>query len=175
MDAEHFEQVAMPLFSPLYDFAYWLTGNRDDAEDLVQEAYVRALRAFASFELGTNLHAWMFSILRNTFLTSRTGMATRNTVSLEDQARMDIENVESPDDTPDVVLAKLADRRCLEHALRRLSISFREVIVLCDIQEMAYRDIAETLGIPIGTVMSRLSRARKALRVALSQPGEGGG
>lgn len=172
MDSEHFEQVAMPLFRSLYDFAHWLTGNRDDAEDLVQETYIKALKGFASFVPGTNLRAWMFRILRNTFLTSRAGLAMHNTVSVEDLDGPDLKNLESTDDTPDIVFLKLADRRCLEHALKHISISFREVIALCDIEEMSYREVAETLGIPIGTVMSRLSRARKALRIALSQSAE---
>ena len=77
MHPELFEQQALPLFDQLYNFAHWLTGDRADAEDLVQETYAKALKGFKSFEQGTNLRAWMFRILRNTFLTSRTGLAAR--------------------------------------------------------------------------------------------------
>src|SRR5580693_280522 len=84
MDPEFFEMVAMPLFDQLYNFAHWLTGDRTDAEDLVQETYAKALKGFKSFEQGTNLRAWMCRILRNTFLTSRSGLAAQNTSSLED-------------------------------------------------------------------------------------------
>jgi len=76
--SDSFEELAMPLFDQLYNFARWLTRNRDEAEDLVQETYVKGLRGFSSFQLGTNFRAWMFRILRNTFLTSRTGLKSNN-------------------------------------------------------------------------------------------------
>src|SRR5271168_3821676 len=86
MNPEFFEQMAMPLFDSLYNLAHWLTGDRSEAEDLVQETYTKALRGFKSFQEGTNLRAWMFRILRNTFLTSRSGLAARNTLPLEEEA-----------------------------------------------------------------------------------------
>src|SRR3981081_2968200 len=79
----HFEDLAMPLFDSLYNFAHWLTQNREEAEDLVQETYAKALKGFASFRLGTNFRAWMFRILRNTFLTSRTGLKAIAMVPLD--------------------------------------------------------------------------------------------
>src|SRR5881275_1976001 len=79
-----FEELAMPLFDQLYNFAHWLTKNQDEAEDLVQETYAKALRGFSSFRMGTNFRAWMYRILRNTFLTSRTGLKATMTVPLED-------------------------------------------------------------------------------------------
>src|ERR1700757_2567896 len=85
MDPEFFEMLAMPLFDQLYNLAHWLTGDRADAEDLVQETYAKALKGFKSFEEGTNFRAWMYRILRNTFLTSRSGLRVQNTVSLEDE------------------------------------------------------------------------------------------
>src|SRR5579871_6782891 len=78
-----FEELAMPLFDQLYNFAHWLTRDRSEAEDLVQETYTKALRGFSSFQLGTNFRAWMYRILRNTFLTSRTGLKATMTVQLE--------------------------------------------------------------------------------------------
>src|ERR1017187_4445886 len=81
--SESFEELAMPLFDQLYNFAHWLTQDREEAEDLVQETYAKALRGFSSFQLGTNFRAWMYRILRNTFLTSRTGLRATATVPLD--------------------------------------------------------------------------------------------
>jgi RNA polymerase sigma-70 factor (ECF subfamily) len=161
-----FEELAMPLFDSLYNFAHWLTQNREEAEDLVQETYVKALKGFGSFQLGTNFRAWIFRILRNTFLTSRTGLAATKTVPLEsedDQAQ----TVAVSRETPESLLLEQASQQEVQAALEKLPVIFREVLLLCDVEEMSYQEIAETLGVPIGTVMSRLYRARKALRAAL--------
>src|SRR5580698_3760583 len=83
LTAETFEELAMPLFERLYNFAHWLTQDRHEAEDLVQETYVKALKGFSSFQPGTNFRAWIYKILRNTFLTSRTGLQSTATVPLE--------------------------------------------------------------------------------------------
>jgi RNA polymerase sigma-70 factor (ECF subfamily) len=105
-----FEDLAMPLFDQLYNFARWLTQNREEAEDLVQETYAKALKGFSSFQLGTNFRAWMYRILRNTFLTSRTGLRATSTVSLDyegDGPDLAVEN-ETPEttrDARDVVIA----------------------------------------------------------------------
>jgi RNA polymerase sigma-70 factor (ECF subfamily) len=160
---ELFEELSMPLFDSLYNFARWLAADRDEAEDLVQETYAKALRGFASFEQGTNFRAWMFRILRNTFLTSRTGL--KATVPLEDD-----ESSVTPMDTatPESILLGNLDQQVLRDAIAELPVAYREVLLLCDVEEMSYRDIAEALAIPIGTVMSRISRARAALRTILS-------
>src|SRR5207302_1886303 len=84
--SDSFEALAMPLFDQLYNFAHWLTRNREEAEDLVQETYTKALKGFSSFQLGTNFRAWMYRILRNTFLTTRTGLKVAMTVPLEPEA-----------------------------------------------------------------------------------------
>jgi len=168
-NAETFEALATPLLAPLYNFAHWLTGNRDDAEDLVQEAYVKALKGFSSFAPGTNFRAWMYRILRNTFLTSRTGLKAM--VSLDDEENPIAEPPASDD--PESLLLARADEHKIRGALEQLPVLHREVILLCDVEEMSYKDIAELLGIPIGTVMSRLSRARKALRGLLSEKAQG--
>jgi RNA polymerase sigma-70 factor (ECF subfamily) len=156
-----FEELAMPLFDQLYNFAHWLTQNREEAEDLVQETYVKALRGFASFRLGTNFRAWMYRILRNTFLTSRTGLKVTMTVPLDPEE-------EEPQlaewETPETSLFERSNRELLQSAIDALPVHFREILLLCDVEEMSYQEIAETLSIPIGTVMSRLSRARKTLR-----------
>jgi RNA polymerase sigma-70 factor (ECF subfamily) len=160
-----FEELAMPLFDQLYNFAHWLTQNRDEAEDLVQETYAKALRGFSSFQLGTNFRAWMYRILRNTFLTSRTGLRATSTVPLDmDEDAVDLA-VES--ETPETILISRHDSQAVQSAIAGLPIHHREVLLLCDVEEMSYQEIAETLSIPIGTVMSRLSRARKILRESL--------
>ena len=164
-DAESFETLAMPLFNALYNFAHWLTHNREEAEDLVQEAYLKAIKGFASFQQGTNFRAWMYRILRNTFLTSRSGLNVKMTVPLDREEDV----VGRPTDTPEAALLARADQQMLQSALERLPVQFREVILLCDVEEMSYQEIAEIIGIPIGTVMSRLSQARKSMRDLLAE------
>lgn len=163
MDPEFFEQLAMPLFDSLYNLAHWLTGDRVDAEDLVQETYAKALKGFKSFQEGTNLRAWMFRILRNTFLTSRSGLAARNTSSLDDEAE-EAEALASHNVTPESVLLRSENRQLVLDALAALPVHYREIILLCEVEELSYREIAGVLSLPIGTVMSRLSRARNLLR-----------
>ena len=159
-----FEQLAMPLFDRLYNFAHWLTRNREEAEDLVQETYAKALKGFSSFEPGTNFKAWIFRILRNTFLNSRTGLKAA-TVPLELQDDNPALPVEK--ETPETILIDRASERIMQEAIEELAVPYREVLLLCDVEEMSYQEIATTLAIPIGTVMSRLSRARRALRSAV--------
>ncbi len=164
--SEEFEQLAMPLFAALYNLAHWLTRDRSEAEDLVQETYAKALKGFSSFEAGTNFRAWIYRILRNTFLTSRTGLKTSVPVDEEEdpQAYTPVTT-----QTPESLLLARADRAAIEHALAQLPTQYREVILLCDVEEMSYREIAEALTIPLGTVMSRLARARKAMRQLLQE------
>jgi len=161
--SDSFEDLAMPLFDQLYNFAHWLTQDREEAEDLVQETYTKALRGFQSFEQGTNFRAWMYRILRNTFLTSRTGLKATMTVSLE------AEEADGPEltverETPEEILMKRSSSELVQRAIEDLPVHFREILLLCEVEEMSYQEIAETLSIPIGTVMSRLSRARRTLR-----------
>ena len=165
MDRAFFEQLAMPLFDQLYNHACWLTGDRTDGEDLVQETYAKALKGFASFAEGTNLRAWMFRILRNAFLTSRTGLAAQKTGYLEDEERP--EDMVADDVTPELILLRSESKDTIFSALETLPVGHREIILLCDVDEMSYREIAQVLDVPVGTVMSRLSRARAGLRRAL--------
>jgi len=160
-----FEELAMPLFDQLYNFAHWLTQNRDESEDLVQETYAKALKGFSSFQLGTNFRAWMYRILRNTFLTSRSGLRVTSTVPLDSDEHgleLAVEN-----ETPETILMSRFDSHQVQTAIENLPLHYREILLLCEVEEMSYHEIAETLSIPIGTVMSRLSRARKTLRAAL--------
>jgi RNA polymerase sigma-70 factor (ECF subfamily) len=172
LQPDSFEELAMPLFEQLYNFAHWLTRNRDEAEDLVQETYVKGLRGFSSFQLGTNFRAWMYRILRNTFLTSRTGLKATMTVPLdleEDGTDLPVESA-----TPETIFMERSNIHLMQGAIDELPIHFREILLLCEVEEMSYQEIAETLAIPIGTVMSRLSRARKTLRDRLRRQVQGG-
>ncbi|HEY3615990.1 MAG TPA: sigma-70 family RNA polymerase sigma factor [Candidatus Sulfotelmatobacter sp.] len=172
LQPESFEELAMPLFEQLYNFAHWLTRNRDEAEDLVQETYAKALRGFSSFQLGTNFRAWIYRILRNTFLTSRTGLKVTMTVPLDleqDGTDLPVESV-----TPETIFIERSNTHLMQSAIDELPIHFREILLLCEVEEMSYQEIAETLAIPIGTVMSRLSRARKTLQDRLRRQVQGG-
>jgi RNA polymerase sigma-70 factor, ECF subfamily len=162
-----FEELAIPLFDRLYNFAHWLTQDREEAEDLVQETYTKALRGFRSYQQGTNFRAWIYQILRNTFLTSRTGLKSASAVSLDEDEGA--QNVPLTNETPETILLQRSDQELVQEALARLAVPYREILLLCEFEEMSYQEIAATLAIPIGTVMSRLSRARRALRGAIQQ------
>jgi RNA polymerase sigma-70 factor (ECF subfamily) len=170
LTAATFEDLALPLFDQLYNFARWLTHDTAEAEDLVQETYAKALRGFSSFQTGTNFRAWMYRILRNSFLSSRTGLKT--TVALDEEDADAVLPAETA--TPESILIGQANREMVQQALGDLPVHFREILLLCEVEELSYQEIAETLVVPIGTVMSRLSRARKALRGVLRQRIEGG-
>jgi RNA polymerase sigma-70 factor, ECF subfamily len=170
LQAKDFEALALPLLDPLYNFARWLGSDADEARDLVQETFAKALKGLSSFQPGTNFRAWMFRILRNTFLTSRTGLERRNT---EQEAEQGFEDSAASYDTPEVSLIRRADIELVQQEIGRLSPAFREVLVLADVEEMKYQEIADALDVPMGTVMSRLARARRQLRQHISQRLEG--
>lgn len=170
LPAATFEDLAMPLFEQLYNFARWLTQDTAEAEDLVQETYAKALRGFSSFRAGTNFRAWMYRILRNSFLSSRTGLKTMVVFDEEDQET----NPRVVSSTPETLLIEQGDRALMQRALEQLPVHFREILLLCEVEEMSYQEIAETLAVPLGTVMSRLFRARKALRSLLLEKLSGG-
>ncbi len=155
----------MPLFARLYNFARWLTQDRAAAEDLVQETYMKALRGFSSFQQGTNFRAWMYKILRNTFLTTQAGLKASVSIDSDND-----DNTAEPAaaGTPESLLLARVEQETIQKALEDLPVKFREIILLCDWEEMSYQEIGETLAIPMGTVMSRLSRARRAMRELLA-------
>jgi RNA polymerase sigma-70 factor (ECF subfamily) len=160
----------MPLFGSLYNFARWLAHNSHDAEDLVQETYVKALRSFASFRPGTNFRAWMFKILRNTFLSSCSKVERRMAVAMDPGENGPEEVVDT--ETPETILMNRSCSQILQRVIDDLPVHYREVLLLCEVEEMSYQEIADILSIPTGTVMSRLARARKAVRASLlSAPG----
>ena len=163
----------MPHFDRLYNFACWLTQDRQEAEDLVQETYVKALKGFSSFQAGTNFRAWIYKILRNTFLTSRTGLKAAATVPIDGEAGDEV--LPAVKETPESILLQRSDGQLVQKALEQLPVAYREVILLCEVEEMSYQEISATLAIPMGTVMSRLSRARGALRAAVYKMQGAGG
>ena len=156
-----FEELAMPLFDSLYNFARWLVRNQSDAEDLVQETYRKALHSFASFRPGTNFRGWIFRILKNSFLSSRSGLERKMTVAMESE--QDGSELAAERETPETILIERSNRQLVQRAIDELPAHYREVLLLCEVEEMSYQQIAETLSIPIGTVMSRLARARRAI------------
>jgi len=171
-----FSDLALPLLPGLYNVARWLARDSGDAEDLVQETLLKALRGFGSFEPGTNFKAWIFRILRNTYLTSRSGLAATRTVALEDELSEGGSGGPSayPEGaidrrTPEATLLQMRDADALYAAMEKMPPHLKEVLVLCDVEEMKYREIAMVAGIPIGTVMSRIARARAFLRRTLEE------
>jgi RNA polymerase sigma-70 factor (ECF subfamily) len=160
-----FEELALPLFDALYNFARWLVHDSHDAEDLVQETYLKALRSFASFQPGTNFRAWMFRILRNNFLSSRSKLERRMTVAMDSEE--DGPELAVDTETPETILMSRFNSQLMRRAIDDLPVQYREALLLCEVEEMSYQEIAQVLSIPIGTVMSRLARARKAVRAAL--------
>jgi RNA polymerase sigma factor (sigma-70 family) len=157
-----FEELAIPLFDSLYNFARWLAQNQNDAEDLVQETYLKAFRSYASFEPGTNFRAWIFQILKNTFLGSRSKLEWRMTQAMDSE-----EDLPTTSATPESLLVGRSDIDAVRSAIEQLPVIYREVILLSAVEDAPYREIAEILSIPIGTVMSRLARARKMVRDSL--------
>lgn len=168
--ASTFEALALPLLPALYNTSSWLTRNPNDAEDLVQETLLKALRGFSSFEPGSNFKAWIFRILRNSYLNSRAGIAAQRTVSLDERLEADSAYPEEVIEmtTPETNFMRLSDRAAVQTAMEGLSPTLLEVILLCDVEEMKYKEIALVLDVPIGTVMSRIARARAALRLQLA-------
>jgi len=158
-----FEELAMPLLNSAYNLAHWLVRNDHDAEDLVRETYLKAFRNFPSFQSGTNFRTWMYRILRNTYLTSPTGLrAAASTVSLDSEEEGPELAVEY--ETPETTLMTDLSAELVQSAINDLPVHYRETLLLCDVEEISYREIAEILSIPMGTVMSRLARARRRIR-----------
>ena len=160
-----FEELAMSLLDSLYNFARWLVHNQNDAEDLVQETYLKALHSFASFQRGTNFRAWIFRILKNTFLSSCSKLERRMTVAMDSEE----DGYELPGDTetPETILMNRRNSQRVQRAIYNLPMHYWETLLLCEVEEMSYQEIAGILSIPTGTVMSRLARARKAVRESL--------
>ena len=169
---ERFDRDVMPLLSSLYPAALRMTRNPADAEDLIQETFLRAFRGFAGFQEGTNLKAWLYRILTNSFInTYRKKQREPVTVEGPDDIdewylfdRLGARHVEPSAEAE--VLDTIPDED-VKRALESLPQGFRLAVLLADVEGFSYKEIAEMMGIPIGTVMSRLHRGRKALEKAL--------
>jgi RNA polymerase sigma-70 factor (ECF subfamily) len=169
-DGDVFRVETLALFASVYRAARRLTKNTADAEDLTQETYVRALGAVGSFEFGTNLKSWLFTILRN-ISRNRLRDRARAIVVVDGDAVNRFDGVDA-NETPEALLLRDAQSRDLWAAIESLSPVLRETVRLRDIEELSYAEIARRLHIPIGTVMSRLSRARELLyRRMANRPG----
>jgi RNA polymerase sigma-70 factor (ECF subfamily) len=177
-DQATFADQAMEFMSPLYTAALRMTRNPSDAEDLVQETYLKAYRAFGGFQEGTNLKAWLYKILTNTFINSYRAKKRRPEESdLDDVEDLylyrrlgGLEAATAGRSAEDEVLDHFTDDD-VKAALEALPEQFRMAVLLADVDGFAYKEIAEILDVPIGTVMSRLHRGRKALQKALLEFG----
>jgi RNA polymerase sigma-70 factor (ECF subfamily) len=177
-DQAQFADEAMQYMSSLYSAALRMTRNPADAEDLVQETYLKAYRAFGSFKEGTNLKAWLYRILTNTFINSYRARRRRPEQSDLDDVE-DLYLFRRLGGLEAVSAGRSAEEEVLEHfteadvkeAVESLPEQFRMAVLLADVEGFSYKEIAEILDIPIGTVMSRLHRGRKALQKALHQFG----
>ena len=172
-DARRFEATVLPLLDAAHNLARWLLRDASAAEDAVQEAALRAFRYFGSLRAGEDAKPWFLGIVRNACFTALARERGRADVTLLDEDAWDRLEAQSPSPVPDPLTA-LGTRReqtLVDAALKSLSPPMREVIVLRELEGLDYRDIAQVAGIPIGTVMSRLSRARAQLKRQLSLAG----
>lgn len=155
-----FEQQVLPHLDAAHNLARWLTGNEHDAQDVAQESFLRAFRHFESFR-GENSRAWLLTIVRNTFYNwLRDNRQPAVVGSIEEEALA----VEDVSVNPEKLLLRIADAETIRQAIAGLPVEFREIIILREMEGFDYKEIAEITDTPIGTVMSRLSRARKRLQ-----------
>jgi RNA polymerase sigma factor (sigma-70 family) len=161
-DHARFSELVMPHLGDAYALARWITGSRADAEDVVQDACLRAFRAIGGFA-GDNARPWVLTIVRNTAYTWLRKNRPAAVLVVEDLEGVEAAqaNTGDPDrETPETALIAKADAACLQAAIAALPTSYRETLILRDVQGLSYREISEVTGAPIGTVMSRLARGR---------------
>jgi len=165
-----FEELMLPHLDAAYNLARWLVRSSADADDIVQDAYLRAFSSFDGFR-GEDAKPWLLAIVRNCFLTrvgrSREHMTVSLTESMDGSEGMSTKWAEAlvaSGDDPEQAAIKADTRRTLDSVLATLPVDFREVLILREMEDMSYRDIASVTGVPIGTIMSRLARARDLLR-----------
>ena len=161
------EQLLLHL-NAAYNLAFWITRNSHDAEDVVQEAYLRAVKFFGSFK-GRDMRAWLLTIVRNTSYTwLRDNRASQSTVDFDEEKH----STECEEVNPETILIRSVDHQLLRQAVEELPVWLREVVILREMEGMSYKEIAHVADIPVGTVMSRLARARKRLQTVLTQATE---
>jgi len=173
-ESRRFAEVALPHLDAAYNLARWLSGSASDADDIVQDAYLRAFRFFHSFH-GDNARAWLLAIVRNTWFTewrrrrdAADGTPYDETLHGDERLPGWIDDIGS---SPETLAVRREDAHLVHRALEQLAVEYREVLVLRELEDMSYRDIAAVAGIPIGTVMSRLARGRHLLSVTLLRAG----
>jgi RNA polymerase sigma factor (sigma-70 family) len=160
-----FEDAVLPHLDAAHNLARWLTRNDSDADDVVQEAYLRAFKFFGGFH-GTDGRSWLLAIVRNTCYTwMQRNRSPQFSIPLDDE----LEEIESEDLDPEALLQQSADTQMVRRALEELPVEYREVVVLRELEEMSYKEIAGITDLPLGTVMSRLARGRKRLQEALTK------
>jgi RNA polymerase sigma factor (sigma-70 family) len=161
-EIELFEQLILPHLNAAYNLARWLTGNESDAQDVVQEAYLRAFRFFGGYQ-GGDSKSWLLTVVRNTCHTWRHREKRVETIPFDEVTHSP--NLAAASETPNAEqqLVHEARANALRGCIEALPLEYREVLVMRELEEMSYRQIADVVGLPIGTVMSRLSRARKRL------------
>jgi RNA polymerase sigma-70 factor, ECF subfamily len=160
-----FEQAVMPHMDAAYNLARWLTRNDHDAEDLAQEAYLRAFKAVEALR-GSDGRTWLLTIVRNTCYSWLRQNRWRDLTTVFDEEMHSEESISS---NPETILFQGDDKQLIQHAVEELPLEFREVLILREIEGMSYKEIAVVAGIPAGTVMSRLARARKQLQQRLAE------
>ncbi len=158
-----FEQALMPHLGAAYNLARWLTRDDHDAQDIVQEAYLRALKFFGGFH-GADGRAWLLTIVRNACHTWHQQKQARGAAAFDEE----LHGVESDAPTPEAALLRKEGKQTVREAVESLPTELREVVVLRELEGLSYKEIAAVAGIPMGTVMSRLSRARERLQQRLS-------
>ncbi|HWH41376.1 MAG TPA: sigma-70 family RNA polymerase sigma factor [Usitatibacter sp.] len=166
-----FEDRVMPHLDAAYNLARWLTRNDDDAQDVVQEAFVRAFRFFDSLR-DANARAWVLAIVRNAAYSWMEKNRPAEIVPIEDAGLIDadqesIGHAAPAESNPEVILLQSANRKLVNQSLEELPVALREVLVMRELEDLSYKEIAQIADIPIGTVMSRLSRGRAMLRAAI--------
>jgi len=161
---ENFEKIILPHLGAAYNLARWLTRNDQDAEDMVQEACLRAFRFFGSFRNG-DARIWLLKIVRNTCYTQLLKNRSRKPATTFDE---EIHSDEGDSLSPEALLLRSVDTKLLRQALEELPLTFRNVLVLRELEGLSYSEIAEVSNIPLGTVMSSLSRGRERLRQSLT-------
>lgn len=165
-----FEEIVLPHLDAAYNLARWLTRNDHDANDIVQEAYLRAYRSFDGFH-GDSARAWLLAIVRNTYYTWLSKNRDQQLNETFDE-EVHCEAAQRRTTNPELLLSQAEDTQALNRALEKLAPEYREILVLRELEEFAYKQIARVLDIPLGTVMSRLARARKLLWASLRQAKE---
>lgn len=168
---KRFAEVVLPHLDAAFSLARWMTGDRTDAEDIVQEAFLRAFKGLDGFS-GTSGRSWLLAIVRNTALTWLAKNRPKAMIQTDDleAAEREMRSDEEQPASPEAALIARAEALQLEAALAALPLPYREAIVMREINGASYREIAEVTAVPIGTVMSRLSRARALLMSALAEP-----